>query len=574
MTPEYHKTVPRDLVRNIDFRKEIIRAAGSDREFQSDLKALCRADPLFWWNAFVFTYDPRLSASVVPMVTYGFQDEAIADINGSIGVSDICISKSRDMGASWMLVGIFLYRWMFRDGESFLLVSRNEDYVDKAGNPKSLFWKIDFIMKHLPGWMLPSFSRTKLRLSNNDNGSTIDGESTTGDVARGDRRTAIGLDEFAAFDIDAGYRALAATRDATNSRIFNSTPNGTNNAFHAVAQNEEIKQVRLHWTKHPKKAEGLYFDGDRPRSPWYDREVKRCASPVEIAQELDISFGASQQVFFDTNLLAQYQSKYIRAPYVRGEIDWEDNPQTPTFEKMPRGRLKLWAHPDANGDMPRDRSYAIGIDIATGTGSSNSCLSIGDRKTREKIGEFAVPNMRPDQLAKYAVALARWLRDQHGLPALLCWEAAGPGRIFGDVVVELGHREIWFRRKEGGAVKKQSDMMGWVPTRDTKLTLFGNYRRQLFSESFINRSKEALVECAEIVYMPGGGIEHTRSVSVRDSSGARMNHGDRATADALLCMAMGYEGNAKAAPKPTILPGSLMYRRRRQQDAKKKATQW
>lgn len=574
MTPEYHKTVPRDLVRNIDFRKKIIRAAGSDREFQSDLKALCRADPLFWWNTFVFTYDPRLSASVVPMVTYGFQDEAIADINGSIGVSDICISKSRDMGASWMLVGIFLYRWMFRDGESFLLVSRNEDYVDKAGNPKSLFWKIDFIMKHLPGWMLPSFSRTKLRLSNNDNGSTIDGESTTGDVARGDRRTAIGLDEFAAFDIDAGYRALAATRDATNSRIFNSTPNGTNNAFHAVAQNEEIKQVRLHWTKHPKKAEGLYFDGDRPRSPWYDREVKRCASPVEIAQELDISFGASQQVFFDTNLLAQYQSKYIRAPYVRGEIDWEDNPQTPTFEKMPRGRLKLWAHPDANGDMPRDRSYAIGIDIATGTGSSNSCLSIGDRKTREKIGEFAVPNMRPDQLAKYAVALARWLRDQHGLPALLCWEAAGPGRIFGDVVVELGHREIWFRRKEGGAVKKQSDMMGWVPTRDTKLTLFGNYRRQLFSESFINRSKEALVECAEIVYMPGGGIEHTRSVSVRDSSGARMNHGDRATADALLCMAMGYEGNAKAAPKPTILPGSLMYRRRRQQDAKKKATQW
>jgi hypothetical protein len=574
LAPEYHKDVPRDLVRNIDFRKKIIRAAGSDRELQSDLKALCRVDPLFWWNSFVFTYDPRLSASVVPMVTYGFQDEAISDINGSVGISDICISKSRDMGASWMLVGIFLYRWMFRDGESFLLVSRNEDYVDKAGNPKSLFWKIDFIMKHLPGWMLPSFSRTKLRLSNNDNGSTIDGESTTGDVARGDRRTAIGLDEFAAFDIDAGYRAMAATRDATNSRIFNSTPNGTNNAFHAVAQNEEIKQVRLHWTKHPKKSEGLYYEGDKARSPWYDREVKRCASPVEIAQELDISFGASQQVFFDINLLAQYQSKFIRAPYVRGEIDWEDSPDNPRFDPAPRGRLKLWTHPDANGDMPRDRSYAVGIDIATGTGSSNSCLSIGDRKTREKIGEFAVPNMRPDQLAKYAVALARWLRDQHGLPALLCWEAAGPGRIFGDVVVELGHREIWFRRKEGGAIKKQGEMMGWIPTRDTKLTLFGNYRRQLFSESFINRSKEALAECSEIVYMPGGGIEHTRSVSVRDSSGARMNHGDRATADALLCMAMGYEGHSKATPKPTILPGSLMYRRRRQQENKKKATQW
>ena len=507
------------------------------------------------------------------MVTYKFQDEAISTINNSIGVSDLVISKSRDMGASWMLVGVFLWRWMFRDGQSFLLVSRNEDYVDKAGNPKSLYWKIDFIMKHLPGWMLPSFSRSKLRLSNNANGSTIDGESTTGDVARGDRRTAIGLDEFAAFDTDAGYRALAATRDATNSRIFNSTPNGTSNAFHSVAQNEEIPQLRLHWMLHPKKAKGLYYEGEKARSPWYDKEVKRCGSPVEVAQELDISFGASQQLFFDISLLASYQSKFVRAPYVRGEIEFDDKLSEIVFTEQPRGRLKMWAHPDPLGEMPADRSYAIGIDIATGTGSSNSCLSVVDRKTREKVAEFASPKMRPDQLAKYAVAMARWLKDPYGRPALLCWEAAGPGRIFGDVVVELGHREIWFRHKEGTAFKKTSDMMGWIPSKESKLTLFGNYRRQLFSEAFINRSREALNECSEIVYMPGGGIEHTRSISVRDSSGARFNHGDRATADALVCMAIGYEGN-RATPKTQISPGSLMYRRRKMNDSKRKAAQW
>jgi len=570
---EPNQIVPRDLVKNIDYRKRIIRACGSDLDAQKDVAALCRKDILFWWNSFAFTYDPRLSASVVPMVTYEFQDDAISTINNSIGKSDLVISKSRDMGASWMLVGVFLWRWLFRDGQSFLLVSRNEDYVDKPGNPKSLYWKIDFIMKHLPGWMLPEFSRSKLRLSNHANGSTIDGESTTGDVARGDRRTAIGLDEFAAFDTDAGYRALAATRDATNSRIFNSTPNGTSNAFHTVAQNEEIPQLRLHWTKHPSKSKGLYYEDKKPRSPWYDREVKRCGSPVEVAQELDISFGASQQVFFDLKLLTNYQRKYIKSPYVRGEIVFSDNIQDVSFEQSPKGRMKLWAHPDPNGHMPRDRSYAIGIDIATGTGSSNSCLSIVDRKTREKIGEFAVPNMRPDQLARYAVATARWLRDGANSPALLCWEAAGPGRIFGDVVVEVGHREIWFRRKEGVAVKRQGDMMGWIPTKENKLTLFGNYRRQLFSESFINRSMEALAECSEIVYMPGGGIEHSRSVSTRDSSGARMNHGDRATADALACMAIGYEGNA-VIKKPKTIQGSLMYRRKKQSDLKRKALQW
>ena len=573
MTDKPYKMVPKDLMKNIEFRKRMIRACGSDKSAQNDIRVLCSNDILFWWNTFLFTYDPRLSASVVPMVTYEFQDDAVSQINDSIGVSDLVISKSRDMGASWMLVGVFLWRWLFKDGQSFLLVSRNEDYVDKAGNPKSLYWKIDFIMKHLPGWMLPQFSRTKLRLSNHANGSTIDGESTTGDVARGDRRTAIGLDEFAAFDTDAGYRALAATRDATNSRIFNSTPNGTNNAFHSVAQNEEIPQLRLHWNLHPKKAEGLYYEGDKARSPWYDREVKRCGSPVEVAQELDISFGASHQVFFDLNLLAKYQSKFVRAPYVRGEIEFDEKANDVHFVQEPRGRLKMWAHPDPLGEMPSDRSYVMGVDIATGTGSSNSCLSVVDRKTREKVAEFATPNMRPDQLAKYSVAMARWLKDQYGRPALICWEAAGPGRIFGDVIVELGHREIWFRHKEGTAVKKTGDMMGWIPTRESKLTLFGNYRRQLFSESFINRSREALTECSEIVYMPGGGIEHTRSVSSRDSSGARLNHGDRATADALVCMAVGYEGN-RASPKPRVIPGSMIYRRKQQQEAKRKATKW
>ena len=89
-------------------------------------------------------------------------------------------------------------------------------------------------------------TRTKLRLTNESNGSTIDGESTTGDVARGDRRTAIGLDEFAAFDVDAGYRALASTRDATNSRIFNSTPAGSGNAFYDMAHKPELTQITLH----------------------------------------------------------------------------------------------------------------------------------------------------------------------------------------------------------------------------------------------------------------------------------------------------------------------------------------
>jgi len=44
------------------------------------------------------------------------------------------------------------------------LVSRVEDLVDKTDDPKSLFWKIDFIHKHLPKWLMPDFERQKMHL--------------------------------------------------------------------------------------------------------------------------------------------------------------------------------------------------------------------------------------------------------------------------------------------------------------------------------------------------------------------------------------------------------------------------
>lgn len=567
---------PKSLAENVDYRLRLLEAAKNDVDMQKGLIDICSKDIVFWWNTFGFTFDPRKDPSAIPMVLYDFQEDAIKSIEEAMGVRDLCISKSRDMGASWMLLGVFLWRWLFREGQAFLLISRNEDYVDKAGNPKSLFWKIDFLMQNLPTWMYPNFTRHKLRLSNHDNGSVIDGESTTGDVARGDRRTAIGLDEFASFDLDSGYRALAATRDATLSRIFNSTPSGTSNAFYAVAHNTSIEQLRLHWPLHPEKAEGLYMDGEKKRSPWYDTQCDRCASPIEIAQELDIDFAGSSGSFFDHTRLDQIAKATIRSPNERGELEFDPAASSDSllFNPSRDGKLRLWLPLSLSGDPVRG-DYAFGIDISAGTGSSNSCISMGDRATGEKVGEFASPHLRPDQLARYAVALARWFKTDSGRSSTLCWEAQGPGRIFGDMVVELGHREIWYRKREGTLVKSPTQMMGWIPTRDTKQTLFGNYRKALFNGNFINRSREALDECREIVYSAQGGVEHSRSINSIDVSGARANHGDRATADALLSMAMGIRGVRNVAVTQTSLPGSLIWRRKQSEsNARKASNRW
>jgi hypothetical protein len=141
------------------------------------------------------------------------------------------------------------------------------------------------------------------------------------------------------------------------------------------------------------------------------------------------------------------------------------------------------------------------------------------------------------------------------------------------VVSELGYREVYLRESEGRLSKKQSELLGWYPTRDTKITLFGNYRNALYGGRFINRSAEAMKEHREIIYASGGGIEHSRSHGT-DPSGAKMNHGDRVTADALLSLVMMGSRHHKPPPEPKQLQESIGFRRERAEELARKAREW
>ena len=236
----FARRVPREIRANLRWRREAIARALDDPEYADWLREACSKDPVFFIDVFCSTYDPRVEPfPKLPFILYPFQEDAILEIIRAVGSTDLLIEKSRDMGASWIVVAAILWLWLFRPMQSFLFVSRVEKYVDEAGNPKALFWKFDFLLDNLPPWLKPagynkSEHRRKLHIENPENGSVVDGESTTENVARGDRRTAILLDEFAA--VEQGHSVLSATRDATRSRIFNSTPKGTNNAFYSIRQ--------------------------------------------------------------------------------------------------------------------------------------------------------------------------------------------------------------------------------------------------------------------------------------------------------------------------------------------------
>lgn len=546
-TPILYRHVPKDPVGNMAFRDSAYKAGRHSRDRALSLIEACRQDVLFFFNTFVWTYDPRLKgSSVVPFITYDYQDTTLLELEHAIEEQhDVGVDKSRDMGASWMCVGAFTHQLLFRSNRTFLMVSRIEDLVDKAGDTKTLFHKVDFILHRLPYWMRPPVYRTRLHIENEDNGTVIDGESTTGEIGRGDRRTAILCDEFAS--VDKGFDVLRASRDATGCRIFNSTPKGTANAHAKIMLESDIKKIRLHWSKHPEKSRGLYTVEHKPsmggkiRSPWYDDQCKRAANRQEIAQELDIDYLGADYQFFDQDVIDKVLERDCVDPLHVCELQDFDSQSATVggFRAVESGRFRIWCELDAVG-RPREGNYAVGADIATGTGASNSVISVGDRDTGKKVLEFADPNMTPQELARVAVALARLFKNASGQPALLGWEANGPGRLFGrEVADECGFRHVYFRESEDKVTKKRTETMGWWSTGDAKRSLLGNLQRAMREGLFMNPSREAVKECQQIIYsVTSNKVEHAKAINEIDPSGARDNHSDRVTADGVLWLVM------------------------------------
>lgn len=524
----YYPLVPKTLEANLKFRRRMVLEGADDPDAAAQIRTMCSRDVLFFVNAFCWTFDPRKKEPIIPFITYEFQDEAIYELHQCMGVEDVAIEKSRDMGATWMLLLVMFHAWIFRPMQSFLLVSRNEDLVDKKNEPDSMFWKIDFLLDHLPEWLKPKFTRQRLSLHNDSNRSSFTGTSTTSETSRGGRKTAIGLDEFAS--VENGHDMLKATRDATNCRFFNSTPKGTGNAFYDVIRSS-IKKLRMHWTKHPEKASGLYADeSGKPRSPWYDKQCERSVHPMEIAQELDIDYLGSDFQFFDQTVLDKIQQQLVRDPLLEGDLDYDADTLEPFgFIERANGRIKLWMNVGESGRVQSDQKFVAAADISAGTGSSNSTLSVADVKTNEKVLEIAVADLRPDQFATLVVAVCRWLNN-----ARLVWEANGPGRIFGNRVIELGYRFVYYKTTDDRSMSATTTAIpGWYASPESKLALLGEYRRAITSGDFVNRSYMSIREAREYVFFSNGRVGHSRSASNIDPSGARDNHGDRVTADAL-----------------------------------------
>lgn len=283
--PDYQSV----FIHRLAVLKRILEKKNESEHHIVQLKAYYRDHPVDFINDWGMTFDPRnleinLPADI-PFLLFPKQVEFVEWIvkmwrSRSNGMAE----KSRDMGASWVIVGIAVWMWLYYPGIVIGFGSRKEEYVDDSGNMKAIFPKIRYFISHLPREFRPGgYSEkthaTYMNIVNPDNGAAIIGEA--GDnIGRGARAGIYFVDE-AAF-LERPLKVEAALSQTTNCRIDVSTVNGEDNPFATKKFSGNVPCFTLHWKDHPAKDKA-----------WYEAQKAKIGDPVIIAQELDIDYMAS-----------------------------------------------------------------------------------------------------------------------------------------------------------------------------------------------------------------------------------------------------------------------------------------
>lgn len=561
--------------------------------------AASRASIVWWCNAFAWTYKPLRSVGGArkpaigvkdrPFLTWPCQDRAFGEIEDAIRAGEsIGIRKSRDMGATWMLMALATHRLLFHRACPMMAISRVEDDVDKTGDSDTLFSKVDFLLDHLPEWMTGTIERTHLHFRSLRTGSVLDGRSTSKDVARGGRREFIIVDEAAA--IPHLSAVDIATADATSCRIFNTTPKAGTFAG-KLYRSGKIRVVVLPWWEHPEKgAAGRQLTTD-PRTgktvvdgPWRQHQIAQRVSARDIAENIDMDEEGAGLTVFDALTLSRQIAIHARPPLYRGRLSAAAHPDTwEAWLSKKRGQLQstLRWKDDLEGpwriwcDLEQDEAgrwrpsqryvYVFGIDVAAGVGAANSVICVLNRDTGEQVGEFACNETDPHALAEQAAIAAHWFGGRQR-QAFIAWETNGAvGRQFTRRIRAIRGLWLYQQIRHDRRADDTSDLMGWTSDRNTKPEVLGELRNALSRDRFVARSREMLDEAGRYVYTESGTVDNGEVVDAEGPE--RHTHGDRVIA-AAVC----YEASIRlpvSQPPPRIAPvGSMQERKeRREKDA-------
>ncbi len=292
-----------DYVAVFTRRVEALKRIRANPELLPALKQYYKLNPAQFISDWGITSDPknveRDLPTIIPFILFARQAEWVNEV--LLHWKDqrpLLTEKTRQMGFSWLSVATACTLCLMNDGMSIGFGSRKEEYVDRIGDPKSLFHKARIFMQNLPvefrgGWDIAK-NAPHMRMSFPERGSSITGEA--GDnIGRGNTTSIYFVDE-AAF-LDRPHLVEASLSQTTNCRIDISTPNGMANPFAAKRFSGKVDVFTFHWRDDPRKDDA-----------WYEKQVSEL-DPVTVAQEIDIDYAAS------------VEGVVIPAAWVRSAVD-------------------------------------------------------------------------------------------------------------------------------------------------------------------------------------------------------------------------------------------------------------
>ena len=497
---------PKTYRENLEWRRKLLARCAVDLGFRAQVRELFFRDPVFAFNAFFFTLDVRKRPlHHQPFCTYSYQDDAIRILVESIRTGVDCgLEKTRDMGASWLVLLVFLWFWLDpKGGADFLLGSRIEDYVDKKGDMRALLPKVRYALYKLPKWLRPKDFIPKnhdnfMRLQNPETGASITGESNNANFSTGGRYLAILFDEFAKWE-GTDKSAWMAAGDATPCRLPVSTPFGAAGQYYDYVTDPTKRKVRLHWSLHPEKAEGAYCVWPRRledeeswdetdlsdvnlerfvRSPWYDRQCQR-RSMLEVAQELDIDYVGAGNPVFDGKagkrvgvLLKTQRDPVAYADFNLGELKVA---MVGSSVRDAEGLLTIYREPKEG------MSYALGVDVVEGTLAGDfAIIKVLNRKTKDvdasyfsRIDEVNLAKIIKCVADYYTTGDAPWVGIETNSPGLSTFDFCAEVHN----VANLFMMPVFDSAKEAVSWKK-----GWRTSESSKRVLISGIKEWLLEK--------------------------------------------------------------------------------------------
>lgn len=312
-------------------RQRLLYLAATDLSFRKDFAGACKDSAPFFLSTCCWINEPRQSADLrdVPFLLRAFQWDYIENhLQKALDLDkSLLTDKTREMGVTWMVIGLIFWAWIFQRRFSALCGSITEDKIDSKNNINTLFWKFDYLLESLkisapwfyPGEYNEKKHRQHMKRFNPQNESSFVGEVMGPNFGRSGRNKLIFLDEFA----EAPYPAStwAACSRTSNCKIVVFTPKGMNYAGRLAnpshGKPRTIPRCTLHWMVDESKNKYIIRDGDgsplaeghgapdpaiyeqhptalRPYYPWYEEAKKGLNyDPVMIAQELDVNYNES-----------------------------------------------------------------------------------------------------------------------------------------------------------------------------------------------------------------------------------------------------------------------------------------